>query len=134
MQTTFAEPSSNRRHILIALLGRTPQILTETLYALCVDRGVPISEVWVISTQEGYHLALEKLLAPEHGQFYKMQKDYPEQYGNIRFSAEHILVASDGLLPVEDIRSRKGQREFSRTDSARAVGENPRSADGGTQE
>ncbi|MDZ7276612.1 MAG: hypothetical protein ONB53_21955, partial [candidate division KSB1 bacterium] len=30
------------RHHLVALLGRTPQVLTETLYALCVQQGVPI--------------------------------------------------------------------------------------------
>ena len=27
----------DKRHILLALLGRTPQVLTETLYALCVE-------------------------------------------------------------------------------------------------
>jgi CRISPR-associated protein (TIGR02584 family) len=100
------------RRLLVALLGRTPQILTETLYALCVDRGVPISEIWVISTQEGYELALDKLLAPEHGQFYRMQRDYPGHCGQIRFSAGQILVAQDGLLPLADIRNRQDSETF----------------------
>jgi CRISPR-associated protein (TIGR02584 family) len=56
----MADFAPQQRHLLIALLGRTPQILTETLYALCVDQGVPISEIWVISTYEEYQLALEK--------------------------------------------------------------------------
>jgi CRISPR-associated protein (TIGR02584 family) len=100
------------RHILVALLGRTPQILTETLYALCVDNGLPISEVWVISTQEGYWAALHDLLDSEHGVFYRMKMDYPEQCDRIRFSADQILVAKDGLLPVEDIRNRAQSETF----------------------
>ncbi len=63
----------NKRHILLALLGRSPQVLTETLYALCVSNKVPIEEIWAISTLEGKHAALEKLLAIENGQFYKLQ-------------------------------------------------------------
>jgi CRISPR-associated protein (TIGR02584 family) len=103
---------ATQRYLLIALLGRTPQILTETLYALCVDQGVPISEIWVISTYEGYQLALDKLLDPERGQFYSIQKDYPKHCGRIRFSAEQILVAQDQLLPVRDIRSRAESESF----------------------
>ncbi len=100
------------RHLLVALLGRTPQVLTETLYALCVYEGVPISEAWAISTQEGKQAALDKLLDPQHGRFYQMQKDYPAQCGRVRFSAEQILVAQDGLLPLADIRSRQDSETF----------------------
>ncbi|MGH7601404.1 MAG: CRISPR-associated ring nuclease Csm6, partial [bacterium] len=97
---------------MIALLGRTPQVLTETLYALCVDRGIPISEVWAISTQEGMKAALDNLLDPQHGRFFRMQKDYPAQCGQVRFSTEQILVAQDGLLPLADIRSRQDSETF----------------------
>jgi len=103
---------SDARHLLIALLGRTPQILTETLYALCVVQGVPISEIWAISTQEGREAALDKLLDRRHGRFYQMQKDYPAPCGRVRFSAGQILVAQDGLLPVADIRSRRDSETF----------------------
>ncbi|MCI0694053.1 CRISPR-associated ring nuclease Csm6 [candidate division KSB1 bacterium] len=103
---------SDARHLLIALLGRTPQVLTETLYALCVDAGIPISEVWAISTQEGMKAALDKLLDPRLGRFYQMQKDYPAQCGRVRFSAEQILVAHDGLLPLADIRSHQDSETF----------------------
>jgi CRISPR-associated protein (TIGR02584 family) len=103
---------SDARHLLIALLGRTPQVLTETLYALCVDQGIPIAEVWAISTEEGRTAAMEKLLAPRDGRFYQMQKDYPAPCGQVRFSAEQILVAQDGLLPLADIRSRQDSETF----------------------
>lgn len=100
------------RHLLIALLGRTPQVLTETLYALCVDQGVPISEIWVISTEEGKRATLHMLLDPGQGRFYQLQKDYPAPCGQVRFSAEQILVAHDGLLPLTDIRSRRDSETF----------------------
>jgi CRISPR-associated protein (TIGR02584 family) len=100
------------RHLLIALLGRTPQVLTETLYALCVDQSIPISEVWAISTAEGMNAALDKLLVPQHGRFYQLQRDYPAQCGPVRFSAEQILVAQDGLLPLADIRNRRDSETF----------------------
>ena len=102
----------NKRHILIALLGRTPQVLTETLYALCVDNKIPVQEIWAVSTQEGRQAAMEKLLNKAHGQFYQLQKDYPQHCGRVRFSAEHILVAQDGLLPLADIRNRQDSETF----------------------
>lgn len=103
---------SKPRHLLIALLGRTPQVLTETLYALCVGNHVPITEIWAVSTQEGLQVAQVKLFGAAQGQFYKLLKDYPQQCGQVRFSAEQILVAQDGLLPVQDIRSRHESETF----------------------
>lgn len=103
---------SERRHILVALLGRTPQILTETLYALCVSQHTAIAEMWAISTQEGQRLAVEKLLAGRHGQFYRLQKDYPAACGSVVFSKKNILVAHDGLLPLADIHSREDSENF----------------------
>lgn len=102
----------SKRHILLALLGRSPQVLTETLYALCVSNKVPIHEIWAISTLEGKHAALEKLLAVENGQFYKLQQDYPQHCGQVRFSAQQILVAQDGLLPLADTRNRQANESF----------------------
>lgn len=108
----MSKPAPEPRHLLVALLGRTPQVLTETLYALCVDRRVPISEVWAISTEEGRKVALDTLLDSRHGRFHQMQKDYPSPCGQVRFSAGQILVAQDGLLPLADIRSRQDSETF----------------------
>jgi len=56
--------------------------------------------------------ALDKLLDPRHGRFYQMQKDYPAQCSQVHFSAEQILVAQDGLLPLADIRNRQDSETF----------------------
>ena len=79
---------------------------------LCVSNKVPIHEIWAISTLEGKHAALEKLLAVENGQFYKLQQDYPQHCGPVRFSAKQILVAQDGLLPLTDTRNRQTNESF----------------------
>jgi CRISPR-associated protein (TIGR02584 family) len=106
------KPKQKLQHELIALLGRTPQVLTEALYGLCVQEGIPISEVSAISTQEGRQIAIDKLLDPRAGRFYQLQRDYPMQCRQIRFSTEQIYVAHDGLLPLPDIRSRQDSETF----------------------
>lgn len=108
----MSKPAPEFRHLLVALLGRTPQVLTETLYALCVQEGIPISEVSVISTDEGRQAALDKLLAPHAGRFYQLQHDYPAQCRQIQFSGDRIFVAQDGLLPLPDIRNRQDSETF----------------------
>ncbi|MCG3158192.1 MAG: hypothetical protein DKINENOH_04833 [bacterium] len=100
------------RHLLISVLGRTPQILTETLYALGVVRKIPISEIWVISTQEGQREAIDRLLHPEAGHFHQLKRDYPEALAPAVFTPTHILVARDGLLQVADIRQREHSEAF----------------------
>ncbi|NUM78522.1 TIGR02584 family CRISPR-associated protein [candidate division KSB1 bacterium] len=102
----------SHHHILFAVLGRTPQILTETLYALCVLRRIPIHEVWAVSTHEGRQDAIQKLLDPVHGQLYQLQQDYPAACGQVRFAPENIIVAEDHLMPIPDIRTRQHSETF----------------------
>lgn len=101
-----------QRHILIAVLGRTPQVLTETLYALCVERKVPVETVWAISTREGYNEACERLLDPQSGMFFQLQRDYPAACAQLQFSEANIKVAHDGLLPIDDIRTPRDSESF----------------------
>ncbi|RMG21164.1 MAG: TIGR02584 family CRISPR-associated protein [Methanobacteriota archaeon] len=104
--------SNRQRHVLIALLGRTPPILTEMIYALCVKQGIPLEEVVVITTEEGRQLAMEKLLHPGEGWFYKLQAEYPEHCRSISFSSRHIRVARDGLMPISDVRTVEHSESF----------------------
>lgn len=101
-----------RRHILIAVLGRTPQVLTETLYALCVAQQIPVETVWAISTREGYNEACNRLLDSQSGMFFQLQRDYPAACAQLRFSEANIKVARDGLLPIADIRTRRDSESF----------------------
>ena len=95
-----------RQHHVIAVLGKSPQILTETLYALCVLRKTPVSEVNIITTAEGAEAAQKCLLGTGDGSLQRLVQDYPHDCRHIQFSPQNIHIAEDGLMPVSDIRNR----------------------------
>ncbi|WP_415035178.1 CRISPR-associated ring nuclease Csm6 [Azonexus sp.] len=93
--------------ILLAVTGLSPQIVTETLYALCVTQTpawIPDS-IHLITSQEGSERARLALLDPVHGQFPAFCRDYPQAAG-IHFPPENIycITGADGL-PLSDIRT-----------------------------
>jgi CRISPR-associated protein (TIGR02584 family) len=96
-----------RRRVLLAVTGLSPQIVTETIYALAVDPARPApwvpEEVHLITTLQGANSARLLLLHPETGWFHRLRQDYalPE----IRFdeSCIHTIDRPDGS-PLEDIR------------------------------
>ena len=98
------------RRILLAATGLSPQILTETLYALGVAPGegqapfIP-TEVHLITTAHGADIARTSLLHPDGGAFHALLADYP-QLGRPAFDASHIHVIQDAAgQPLSDIRS-----------------------------
>lgn len=99
-------PEAFPRRILTAVCGLSPQILTETLYALAVaSRPVFVpTEIHLLTTREGAHRANLTLLHPESDQFHKLRRDYglPE----IAFDASHIhTVRGMDDSELDDIRS-----------------------------
>ncbi|RMG93180.1 MAG: TIGR02584 family CRISPR-associated protein [Candidatus Dadabacteria bacterium] len=94
-----------RRTVLVALAGLTPQVVTETLYALWREGDLP-SEIHVLTTLPGRQRVRETLLDPHHGAFYRFCSDYGLDHRDIRFDLDtvHLLVAPDGR-PVEDLRT-----------------------------
>ena len=98
------------RRILLAVTGLSPQVVTETLYALAVraeDAGAPFvpTEIHLMTTQKGKQLARASLLHPDGGQFHALLKDYP-QIGKPLFDERriHVISGPDGA-DLEDIRS-----------------------------
>ena len=101
-------PGGYPRRVLLAVSGLSPQIVTETVYALAVaappdDRFVP-TEVEVVTTAEGAERLRRHLLDPAHGVFHRLCRDYG--LSGIRFTPDdvHTVVGADGL-PLPDIRS-----------------------------
>lgn len=90
------------RRVLLAVTGLSPQIVTETLYALAVERKWIPTEIRIITTRQGEEKARLTLLSDNPGWFRRLREDYglPE----IRFTAEHIHVITgpDGQ-PLDDI-------------------------------
>lgn len=98
------------RRILLAVTGLSPQILTETLYALGVGEaggGEPFipTEIHLLTTSTGKDLARTALLHPDGGQFHALLANYP-QLGRPVFDEAHIHLIHDSAgQPLPDIRT-----------------------------
>lgn len=104
------------KHILLCVAGMTPQIITETLYALTQERGERVDEIRVITTLDGRDKIMtgiangrgtpeESLLDPNVGQFYSFCRDFNIDANSIKFDEKSIalLRTPDGLT-LADIR------------------------------
>ena len=92
------------QHKLVAVVGSTPQVMTETFWALRIDRDVPIDEVLVITTTLGQKTCQKRLL--DEGRFREMLSDYNIDPATVQFDTDHIHVFEDaeGNL-LDDIRN-----------------------------
>lgn len=100
------QPEAFPRRVLLALGGMSPQVVTETLYVLCIKREpafVP-TEVYLLTTTAGHAKAIDGLL-DDDGAFHDYLRDYGLA-GKISFTTEHLrpLLDSDGN-PLTDVRS-----------------------------
>lgn len=99
-------PADYPRRILLCVTGLSPQIVTETLYAL-VHAPQPFipTEIHLLTTLEGARLAKAALLHPDGGQFHALLADTPA-LGRPAFGDEHIhLIATPQGEPLADIRT-----------------------------
>lgn len=94
------------RNILLCVAGMTPQIITETLWALTVQRSETIDEVRVITTLGGRDKLLNVLLDKQHGKFYELCRECEIDPARIKFDETTIalLRTPDGRT-LEDIRT-----------------------------
>ena len=100
--TTLAD---GPRRILLAVTGMTPQVVTETLYALMQQgRQALPHELHLLTTAVGAERARLALLSEQLGWFQRFLADY--RLAPIAFDADHIhmLQDADGQ-PMADIRS-----------------------------
>ena len=101
-------PTQYSRRILLAVTGLSPQVVTETLYALAVNPGqrpvfVP-TEIHVVTTQQGFDSARLTLLSDDPGWFHRLCLDY--RLKDIAFSIENIHILRDASgAALTDIRT-----------------------------
>lgn len=100
-------PHTYPRRVLLTVTGFSPQIVTETLYALCVCQDPPFvpTEIRLVTTSAGAKDAELSLLSDDPGWFHALRRDYdlPE----MRFTPEDIDQLRDGDgNPLPDIRDR----------------------------
>lgn len=93
------------RSVLLCATGLSPQVVTETVYALAHENGgrVP-DEIHLVTTREGAERARLSLLSDEPGWFHRLQRDFnlPE----VRFdgSTIHVIKDADGA-DLDDVRT-----------------------------
>lgn len=105
------------KNILLCVAGGTPQVVTETLWAI-LDSGETIDEIRVITTLDGRDKIMtgsikgrgspeESLLDLKNGKFYKFIRDYPHAKA-IKFDEKRITIlrTPDGRH-LDDIRTQE---------------------------
>lgn len=101
------------KNLLICVSGLTPQIVTETLFCLAVQKKVQVDEIYVLTTQRGRKVILGKDEHPSTPKSslknelnalcekYKIKKPLFEE------NDKHIIVAKEESIELSDIRSDK---------------------------
>jgi CRISPR-associated protein (TIGR02584 family) len=102
-------PATFPRRILLAVTGLSPQIVTETLYALAVKPNVgqaPFipTEIRLITTSQGREQAINNLLSEQPGWFHRLRADYKLPEMRLDAGCIHVMPGMDGEA-LGDIRS-----------------------------
>jgi CRISPR-associated protein (TIGR02584 family) len=105
-------PSSYPRRVLLALCGLSPQVVTETLYALAVAQTPPFlpTRIEILTTEEGRQRTLLQLLDPEDGAFPAFCREFELEAlaGALDPGAIGVIAGPDG--PLADIQSEDDNR------------------------
>ncbi|MEZ5584609.1 MAG: CRISPR-associated ring nuclease, partial [Candidatus Competibacteraceae bacterium] len=81
-----------KRRILLCVTGLSPQIITETLYALVVKYAYVPTEIHLITTADGADYAKLTLLDHGQGYFYRLCTDFGLDTRKIRFDDKTVHV------------------------------------------
>lgn len=93
------------RKVLVAIVGMSPQVVTETLWALRRERGFIPDEIRVILTRAARDCVVHDLLDPLEGRFHAFCRDYG-LVGRIRFDESCVTVITDADgRELDDIRT-----------------------------
>jgi CRISPR-associated protein Csx14 len=82
------------KNILLAVVGLSPQVATETLYALH-QQGKRVDAIHLITTRTGKAAITASLLSPTDGRYYAYLDDYGIDRGAISFGFENVHVVKD---------------------------------------
>ncbi|WP_304132441.1 CRISPR-associated ring nuclease Csm6 [Ignavibacterium album] len=103
------------KNILICVTGLTPQIVTETLYCLTVQKKKIIDELYIITTAKGRDIILgtDNEFNKERGyprfksELQKLCEKYRINIPLFYENNEHIIVAKEQTIELYDIRNDK---------------------------
>lgn len=94
------------KNILFLVTGMTPQIITETVWALACDpnndkKWIP-DEIYVLSTEDGLNQIRSRLF--DDGVFAQFKADYPV-LANIQFNDDSLILIKDREQVLSDLKT-----------------------------
>lgn len=100
------------KHILLAVTGLSPQVITETLYALHQsNRNVDV--IHVITTRDGKEKIYAELLGGKTGHYHRYLEEYGIDAATIDFGHRNIHVISDEHgIEIPDIVSESDNEQL----------------------
>jgi len=100
------------KRVLLAVCGLTPQVITETLYAL-YQQDRMVDAIRVLTTRDGKDACNAGLLGSNKGQYYQFLSDYGMSSSEIDFAPRHIISVADSYgRELEDISSEEDNSFF----------------------
>ncbi len=91
------------KNILLAVAGLTPQVITETLFALHQQNRY-VDAIHVITTRQGKEMINANLLSHKDGEYFKYLREYNIDFGSIDFDFDHVHTITDGNgTEIDDI-------------------------------
>ncbi len=94
-------------NILLAISGLTPQIVTETFFALSVQKKIKIDEIYVITTQLGKKVLEGKTSSPAislNTELKNLCKDYNLPIPKFTFK-RNVIVATEETTKLYDVKT-----------------------------
>ena len=102
------------KRYLVAASGMSPQVITETLYALHME-GRMVDGIRIITTKEGKREINANLLNQEDGHYYRFCRDYGINPDTIDFQPKHIIaVKGEHGMELDDISTDEENEAFLR--------------------
>ncbi|PIQ10826.1 MAG: TIGR02584 family CRISPR-associated protein [Ignavibacteriales bacterium CG18_big_fil_WC_8_21_14_2_50_31_20] len=98
------------KNILVAISGLTPQIVTETLFALTTQKNIVIDELFILTTQRGKLVLLGKDKSPKtpNVSFLSQLKELCS-VNNVKLpnfnSNKNLIVANEETIELFDIKT-----------------------------
>lgn len=100
------------RRVLLAVCGLSPQVITETLYALH-QQGRMVDAIRILTTSTGKAKCNEHLMVPKEGQYHRFLADYGMNPADVNFEPDHVIAVKNSAgREMEDIGSEADNGRF----------------------
>jgi CRISPR-associated protein (TIGR02584 family) len=110
---TTQTPADFSRRVLIAAIGMSPQVLTETLYCLARGHAEPFvpNELHILTTSKGMNIVEKECLDRDSGKLAALLRDYQLDQTMLDHITIHVVTSADGK-PLADITTPEDNEQY----------------------